>query len=316
MNPQAVPDVSICLCTYMRPDCLAECLEHLIAQKTTKRFEIIVVDNDSSLSAEPTFKAYATKAANKDIPMVFAVESEQNISLARNKGVSLCRGEYVAFLDDDGRPTEDWLENLRQMMDIERVDGVFGPQIPMLPKTVSRSMKKYLESTLHRRSNRRVMTGMDCATNNAFLVKSHLKKRPGPFRKEFGRTGGEDVDLFSWLVKKGCEFRWCEKAVVYEFQEDRKLTIRYHIKRAYRGGWQDSMRNIDAMGPLLGTAKCCAKAFLGLLKALLVSLSKLRDPTVALIYFLTLVSSQVGKIGFVFGITVHLYKTRAPEEAH
>ena len=44
--------------------------------------------------------------------MTYAVEPERNIALARNRALSLARGEKLAFIDDDEMASPFWLSTL------------------------------------------------------------------------------------------------------------------------------------------------------------------------------------------------------------
>ena len=54
-NPK-LDHISVCICTFKRPEMLAKALESVISQVTASEFsyEVVVVDNDSQRSAEDT----------------------------------------------------------------------------------------------------------------------------------------------------------------------------------------------------------------------------------------------------------------------
>ena len=51
-------------------------------------------------------------AHNSKIELDYHVESTSNIALARNKAVQSASGQYLAFIDDDEVPLNDWLLTL------------------------------------------------------------------------------------------------------------------------------------------------------------------------------------------------------------
>src|SRR5580704_8315703 len=97
------PHISVCICTYKRPQLLLRTLERLQGQETGGRFSysIVVVDNDSSQSAQPAVASFASRPS---IPVQYCTEPRQNIALARNKALENAAGDYVAFIDDDEFP--------------------------------------------------------------------------------------------------------------------------------------------------------------------------------------------------------------------
>jgi glycosyltransferase involved in cell wall biosynthesis len=86
-------------------DCerLKLCLKALQNQTYPKdSYEIIVVDNDS----EEDIKSVVREFSQAHI----AYESKPGSYAARNKGISLAKGEIIAFTDSDCIPAPDWLE--------------------------------------------------------------------------------------------------------------------------------------------------------------------------------------------------------------
>ena len=101
------PTISVCIATYRRPALLKKLLLSLINQETNKEFSftINVADNDDRRSAEPVVRELNSNG--QDIS--YAVEPRQNISLARNKSISLATGDYIATIDDDLYADSRWL---------------------------------------------------------------------------------------------------------------------------------------------------------------------------------------------------------------
>lgn len=97
--------VSVVLPTYDRPDDLRNCLRCLTAQKSARKLEIIVVDNNPSSGLTPPVVA--------NFPGVMLVnESRKGLSYARNKGFTASRGDILIATDDDVTMPADWLEKL------------------------------------------------------------------------------------------------------------------------------------------------------------------------------------------------------------
>jgi glycosyltransferase involved in cell wall biosynthesis len=94
MNPILV---SIIIPCYNVEDYVAECLESAINQ-TYRPIEIIAVDNNSTDGTLTILKDY-----EKKYPDLITVleERKQGAPAARNKGVSIAKGEWLQFLDAD-----------------------------------------------------------------------------------------------------------------------------------------------------------------------------------------------------------------------
>ncbi|HYC23087.1 MAG TPA: glycosyltransferase [Candidatus Bathyarchaeia archaeon] len=98
--PIALPPlVSVVIPTYNRPDRLRRAVESVLGQ-THENVEVIVVNDDGG----PVEELLADFAESSKIVYVkLGVNRER--SAARNAGLALARGEFVAYLDDD-----DWYE--------------------------------------------------------------------------------------------------------------------------------------------------------------------------------------------------------------
>jgi len=68
--------------------------------------EIIVADNDPMGSA----KDYVTTfAKTSDIEVIYKHVPEPGVSNARNGALSIARGRFIAFLDDDMQALDDYI---------------------------------------------------------------------------------------------------------------------------------------------------------------------------------------------------------------
>ena len=103
--------VSVVISTWRRPDILSLVLEALVHQTFEKKFEVIVVDSNSGDSTEDVF--FKAKHFNEnsfcDLSLVHA--KVNSLCAKRNEGIRLSKGEFVAFLDDDCVPENNWLIN-------------------------------------------------------------------------------------------------------------------------------------------------------------------------------------------------------------
>lgn len=223
--------ITVCIPTYKRPDMLSRCLEFLGFQKSEGfSYSLVVVDNDIEESAKGTVAAWKERFPGR---LVYDVEPEQNISLARNKAVANSRGDLIAFIDDDEFPEHDWLLNLFQAYHTFAVDGVLGPVMPSFegtpPAWLVRSelcvRKSFPTGTL-------LQDARYMRTGNVLLGR-HLPGRSAPlFDPRFGRSGGEDADFFGRMVREGRSFVWCNEARVYEAVPRERQKLGYFMKRA------------------------------------------------------------------------------------
>jgi len=88
-----MPKVSVIIPTYNRAKYLCEAIDSVLAQ-TYKDYEIIVVDDGSTDDTKKVLAKYGSSIR-------YYCQENSGIAVARNVGISLSEGEYIAFLDDD-----------------------------------------------------------------------------------------------------------------------------------------------------------------------------------------------------------------------
>lgn len=98
----ASPLVSVIVPVYEDESRLKLCLRALAAQTGVPSYEVIVVDNGS---AQPPVAALPDSARFRLVH-----EAQPGSYAARNRGLSVARGELIAFTDADCVPEQDWLE--------------------------------------------------------------------------------------------------------------------------------------------------------------------------------------------------------------
>ncbi|MFC1508434.1 glycosyltransferase family 2 protein [Candidatus Omnitrophota bacterium] len=307
MNTQYDYKISVCLCTYKRPNKLAQCLESLLHQTFAQTFEVIVTDNDCEHSGEKIVEQAKKAFQNKGISLLYLVEPVQNIALARNRSLQPARGELVAFIDDDEHASTCWLRNLYNRLLDTNADGVWGEVIPYIPESLPywmRQSKLFYQPNLKQGAIMR--EGL--RTGNALIKRKLLTMRTGPFDEALGRTGGSDSDLFIWLQKQGFKFVWAANAEVFEKLEEKRGYLRWHLRRAYRGGWGYSRRVVKRYGARKGFILSVIRIIPSTLKALRCAIMNCNNIRYAGLVLLCNIVTNLGKCGYFVDIKIEEYK--------
>jgi glycogen(starch) synthase len=113
-----LPRVSVVINTYNRATSLHAALQAMRRQNYPN-FETIVVNGPSTDSTFDVLRAHASEIRAGSC-------AQRNLSISRNVGIEMARGEFVAFIDDDAVPDEDWLVDAIAAFDAEEVAGVGG----------------------------------------------------------------------------------------------------------------------------------------------------------------------------------------------
>jgi glucosyl-dolichyl phosphate glucuronosyltransferase len=121
---EAALDISVIICTYSEarwPDLMAA-VESISRQNTPAREIIVVVDHNRRLLERVRAQFSAALVVENCGP--------RGLSGARNSGIALARGAFIAFLDDDASAEPDWLERLQRCFEDAQVLGVGGTVEP------------------------------------------------------------------------------------------------------------------------------------------------------------------------------------------
>lgn len=119
------PLVSVIIPVYNYDRYLAEAIESVLNQ-TYRRLEVIVVDDGSTDRSSEVAKGFADRGVR------YCYQDQAGIGLARNAGVELAQGDFIAFLDADDRwPEEKLARQLGAFENDPALDMVFGQAVQL-----------------------------------------------------------------------------------------------------------------------------------------------------------------------------------------
>lgn len=117
--------VSVIIPVYNYDRFLGEAIESVLGQ-TYKNVEVIVVDDGSTDRSSEVTQSFADRGVR------YCHQANAGIGPARNKGVDLAQGEFLAFLDaDDCWPSEKLERQLRAFADDPSLEMVFGQAVQL-----------------------------------------------------------------------------------------------------------------------------------------------------------------------------------------
>ena len=204
--------LSITICTYNRLEYLKKCLTSILDQtQGSQIIEINIIDNNSTDDT----KNYISERQKKFPEINYYIEKKQGISHARNLSFKVCKGDFLAFVDDDAIINKNWLESLLNELKTQNQNIVYGG--PIYPKFETEP-EKWIDKNYFVRefketdgflgtikSKEGFSGGNMCISKNLFL-------KSDKFNTEIGMTGGnlglgEEPDFFYKLVKKNKEVK-------------------------------------------------------------------------------------------------------------
>jgi len=229
-----LPTVAVCVCTYRRAGQLEQLLRALDQQVTKNRFrfQIVVVDNDASESARSVVESCMPQLS---VPITYGVEPRQNIALARNACIQMAAGDFVAFIDDDEEPANDWLLRLYETLMESGADGVLGP---VFPKFEDGAPNWAVKGQVFHRPMFETGTAIHWSitgTGNVIVRREVMLEVEGPFNPYRG-AGGEDTDFFRRAMLQGRVFVWSADAVCHERVPPERTRVGFQLRRALLRG--------------------------------------------------------------------------------
>ncbi len=134
------PDVTVLICTWNRVADLLNALKALSLQTfSLERFEVIVVDNNSTDNTAQAVKEMTSQAPYR---LHYISETRQGKSHALNAGIGKAAASIIACTDDDCRPAPDWLEQGLKSFDNPDVGILGGPGLSVFPESVQQDPKR------------------------------------------------------------------------------------------------------------------------------------------------------------------------------
>lgn len=234
MTDPAIAHVDVLLCTYRRPDLLLKTLAGVErAASGVGAVRIVVVDNDAKQSAR---EATLQWAAGASVRVTYLSQPLQNISLTRNMALANATAPWIALIDDDEVPDENWLSSLLDAARRFNADVVFAPVISEFDSSAPRWATHGSIFERRRFPTGAVVPLKEARTGNVLLRATRMAGAGFRFDPELGLSGGEDSEFFARVSKEGYRMVWCDEACVREWTPPSRTTKTWVLQRAFRVG--------------------------------------------------------------------------------
>ncbi|MCB1843489.1 MAG: glycosyltransferase family 2 protein [Halioglobus sp.] len=238
--------VAICVCTHSRAEVLKRLLFNLrdieLGAYDPAAVELIVIDNNPNAA---TRDLCVEAGANLPINVHYTTEPEAGVTHARNRAVAVAleRGaQFLAFIDDDDVPLNDWLLQLIRRQQATGADLVFGSWIldEQMPDW-ARDSGIFRSPDKNKRDKKGGRYGLpQCASTCNLLVGRQILLQVGAqgpvFSHAFCNSGGEDKDFFIRAHKLGARLASAEQSVVHRIHGPERYTARGLIRRGFKNG--------------------------------------------------------------------------------
>jgi glycosyltransferase involved in cell wall biosynthesis len=235
------PLVSVVICSHNRSADVSECLAALIPQIGPEA-EVILVDSASDSKNEAEMAKLAIR-----FPVVQLTRVEQpGLSLARNRGVQLAAGDWVAFLDDDAVPFSDWLAKLLAVVAAASpsqavIGGGIYPRWPdgMSGEHLSQRWKMFL--SLAEADRPGSVTDGYTVNGANYVIRRRVLLDVGGFSEKLGRVrgsliSGDDCLVTERVLDAGLAAGFDPAFKVYHKISRERLKISWILRRTFWEG--------------------------------------------------------------------------------
>ncbi len=218
---------------------LKNCLDALQDQSLPhNQFEVVVVDNGSEKNPQDLIKKYPfTKIVYEHTPGSYA---------ARNAGISVANGDYLAFLDADCIPESGWLEEGKEILGTGTVKTLIGGEVKLIQSEKPTAVELY-QCLVGFQQKENIESKRFTVTANLFVRRTDAIAI-GPFEENLLSGGDRD---WSWRAQElGFNIQYCASAVV-KTKPRRTLLTAIRQARRVTGGRYYFQRLGLANNPLI-----------------------------------------------------------------
>jgi glycosyltransferase involved in cell wall biosynthesis len=186
---------SIIVPVYNRPDEMDELLTSLVEQ-TYSNFEVIVVEDGSTLKSESVAKKYSER-----LNIQYFYKNNTGPGPSRNFGFEKAKGEYFVIFDSDCILPPTYFESIEKSLSTTKLDAWGGPDrghenFTLLQRAMAHTMSSFL-TTGGIRGSKKIIGNYQPRSFNMGISKETYEKTGG-FRFE---RYAEDIEL-SVRIKK------------------------------------------------------------------------------------------------------------------
>ncbi|MBC8578959.1 glycosyltransferase family 2 protein [Zhenhengia yiwuensis] len=139
-----MPKVSIIVPIYNVQQYLAKCIDSLLEQ-TLQEIEIILVDDGATDKSPEICDTYDLK----DHRIKVIHKTNGGLSDARNMGIEVAQGEYIAFLDSDDWVEPNFYEYLYSLAKKEDADIAQCDYIEVYAEDIQIDFRQHIKETIH-----------------------------------------------------------------------------------------------------------------------------------------------------------------------
>jgi len=214
-------DISFLMPAYNSEATIGRGIQSILNQKTSRTFEIIIVDDGSIDATSRIARDFAGRHPN-----ITVIRKENGgEASALNEGLKYCRGKFIAIVEGDVEIEDRWVEKVIREFSDRGVAGAGGRLItPQDSSWIARIAGYEVESKFETKER----YARHITSANA-LYRSEIFREVGNFNEHF-MNAVLDSDFNRRIIEKGYKLIYVKDAVaLHHF----KPTVQGYLKRHY-----------------------------------------------------------------------------------
>ena len=230
--------VVVCVPTFRRPALLTETLNSLVTQTFSRRFAVVVIDNDAA-GQEGMAIAKTFLEAGRLTGLCLA-EPRQGNCFAINTAFATALDAYpkaglFLMIDDDETASPQWLERMVEATERSGADIVGGPVMPRLEAGARPGLAAHPAYIPAYTQSGPVP--VIYGSGNCLISRKTFERLGAPaFDVGYNFLGGGDTDFFTRARRAGFRFHWAADALITETVPLARTTTRWLAARGLRIG--------------------------------------------------------------------------------
>ena len=202
--------LSIIICTYNRVKFLEKCINSILNQiNDYPEIEVVIIDNNS----QDNTRKFIESLNRENIK--YYLEINQGLSHARNKGIQVSKGKFLAFVDDDAVIDKNWVISLMEQIKKKQYNHIYGG--PIYPN-FEIECPKWIDQNYFIRKFKKTdgfldsITAQDGFSGGNMCIPKEIFNNIGYFNTNLGMQGkkmglGEESELFYRIYSKLSEVK-------------------------------------------------------------------------------------------------------------
>lgn len=209
---ESTPTVSVIIPTYNRERLLPKAIESVLAQSFSD-FELLIIDDGSTDNTQAVIEGF-----NHTQIHYIRHSNNRGECAARNTGIAMARGAYIAFLDSD----DEWLPSklAKQVALFEKMPAKVGAIYTWLKIIDGKTQLETLRKSILRGDvSQNLLYKNFIGTPSTLMIKRHCLQQTEGFDARLRCCGDWDM----WLqLSCHCEFEFIPEALVQYHDHDEK----------------------------------------------------------------------------------------------